>query len=120
MPEKRYAATHEWVEINEDTATIGITDYAQESLGTIVFVDLPSVGKSFQAQAIFGVVESVKSASDLYIPISGEVIEVNEALLTQPELINEAAESTWFIKIRITDASAFESLLQKEAYLASV
>jgi glycine cleavage system H protein len=118
MSNRKYAASHEWVELNGDVATIGITDYAQESLGTIVFVDLPNVGKSFSENDVFGVVESVKAASDLYLPVSGEILEVNEALIGSPDLLNSDAESTWIIKIRLTNLEEFAKLLSKEDYAA--
>jgi glycine cleavage system H protein len=118
MSDRKYAASHEWVELNGDVATIGITDYAQESLGTIVFVDLPSVGKSFSENDVFGVVESVKAASDLYLPVSGEILEVNEALIGSPDLLNSDAESTWIIKIRLTNLAEFAKLMSKEEYAA--
>lgn len=116
MSEKRYSPSHEWVVIHDDIATIGITEFAQASLGTIVFVDLPNPGKSFKENDIFGVVESVKSASDLYLPMSGEVLEINEAVATNPELINENAEENWMIKLKVTNPSEFAKLLSKEDY----
>ncbi len=116
MSDKRYSPSHEWAIIDQGIATIGITEFAQSSLGTIVFVDLPNPGKSFNENDIFGVVESVKSASDLYIPLSGEVVEINETLVSNPELINENAEENWLIKIKVTNNEEFAKLLSKEDY----
>lgn len=116
MSEKKYSPSHEWVTIEGQEATIGITDFAQSSLGTIVFLDLPNIGKSFQENDIFGVVESVKSASDLYIPMSGTVTAVNEQAMQNPELINENAEENWLIKISLANPDEFAKLLTKEAY----
>lgn len=112
----RYAKSHEWIEINGDTATVGITDYAQSSLGDIVFVELPKVGTTLEAGATFGSVESVKAVSDLYAPVSGTVTEVNEALNDAPDTINTAANDTWIIKLAVTDAAAASSLLDAAAY----
>jgi glycine cleavage system H protein len=112
----RYAKSHEWIEINGDTATVGITDYAQSSLGDIVFVELPKVGTTLEAGATFGSVESVKAVSDLYAPVSGTVTEVNEALNDAPDTINTDANTTWIIKLAVTDATAASSLLDAAAY----
>jgi glycine cleavage system H protein len=104
-PEKyRYAKSHEWLALDGDTATVGITDYAQGSLGDIVFVELPKIGAEFAAGATFGSVESVKAVSDLYTPIGGTVTAINEALNDAPETINSAANDTWIIKLAITGA----------------
>jgi glycine cleavage system H protein len=116
MSEKKYSPSHEWVTLEGDIATIGITDFAQGSLGTIVFVDLPAVGKTFKENDVFGVVESVKAASDLYIPLSGEILETNQALVTSPDLINQDAESNWMIKIRISNPAELTNLLSKTDY----
>ena len=112
----RYAKSHEWIEINGDTATVGITDYAQSSLGDIVFVELPKVGTTLEAGVTFGSVESVKAVSDLYAPVSGTVTEVNEALNDAPDTINSDANTTWIIKLAVTDAAAASSLLDAAAY----
>ena len=116
----RYAESHEWVLDNGDgSVTIGITDHAQEALGDVVFVELPEVGKTLAVGDEFGVIESVKAASDLYAPIAGEVIEVNEALEDAPETINEAPYADgWIMKVRLDDAAALESLLDADAYQA--
>ena len=117
----RYAAIHEWVLDHQDgTVTIGITDHAQEALGDVVFVELPEVGQSLSKGKEFGVIESVKAASDLYSPVNGEVIEVNEALEDAPETVNDAPyEGGWIMKVRVTD-QAFEGLLDADAYQATL
>jgi len=113
-----FTKDHEWVKMNEDgTATIGITDYAQESLGDITFVEFPEVGATLEVGDTFGVVESVKAASDLYMPLSGEVIEINEAVDDAPELVNqEAFTQGWLLKIRVADTSQAADLMTPEAY----
>lgn len=116
-PEKyKYTKEHEWLELNDTIGTIGITDYAQNSLGDIVFVDLPRVGAAIQAGSTFGSVESVKAVSDLYAPVSGTVTEINEALTATPETINSDANNTWLMKIELTDALESESLLSASDY----
>jgi glycine cleavage system H protein len=116
--DRKYTADHEWIsECNDSVATIGITHYAQNSLGDITFVELPEVGTVFEAAESFGVVESVKAASDLYMPIKAEVIEVNETLEDEPENINQAPyEAGWLIKVRIQDAQEYATLLSAESY----
>jgi glycine cleavage system H protein len=116
MSEKRYSPSHEWVTIEGNEATIGITDFAQSSLGTIVFLDLPNPGKQFKENDIFGVVESVKSASDLYIPMSGTIHTINETVVQNPELINDDAEGHWLVKVTLSNPEEFAKLLSKEAY----
>jgi len=118
MNERKYSASHEWVILEGNIATIGITDYAQGSLGTIVFVDLPAVGKTFKENDVFGVVESVKAASDLYIPVSGEIMETNQSLVSGPDLINQDAENTWIIKVKLSNPSEVDALLSKADYNA--
>jgi glycine cleavage system H protein len=118
MAVRKYASSHEWVELAGDVALIGITDYAQESLGTIVFVDLPNIGKSFSENDVFGVVESVKAASDLYLPVAGTILEVNEQLASSPDLINTDAEQTWIVKLKLTNLEEFDKLMSKEEYAA--
>lgn len=117
----RYAASHEWVLDNQDgTVTVGITDHAQEALGDVVFVELPEVGQALTKGKEFGVIESVKAASDLYAPVDGEVVEVNEALEDAPETVNDAPyEGGWIMKVRVTD-QAFEGLLDADAYQATL
>lgn len=117
----RYAASHEWVLDHQDgTVTVGITDHAQQALGDVVFVELPEVGQSLSKGKEFGVIESVKAASDLYSPVDGEVIEVNEALEDAPETVNEAPyEGGWIMKVRV-ESQALEGLLDADAYQASL
>ena len=112
----RYTKEHEWIENNGGTATIGITDHAQELLGDIVFVDLPKIGAAVKQKESFGSVESVKAVSDVYAPASGEVVEVNEALTTAQETINTDANTTWLIKVKLSDAAELDSLLDAAAY----
>ncbi|MDR5865720.1 glycine cleavage system protein GcvH [Halomonas koreensis] len=116
----RYAESHEWVQDNGDgTVTIGITDHAQQSLGDVVFVELPEVGANLSKGDEFGVVESVKAASDLYAPLAGEVVAVNEELEDAPETLNEAPyEGGWIMKLRLEDAAALDALLDADAYQA--
>lgn len=112
----RYAESHEWVKIEGEIAVIGISDYAQHALGDIVYVDLPEVGDEVVAGEDFGAVESVKAASDLISPISGEVVEVNEALEDEPGLINQDAFANWIIKVKMNDAGEYDALMDAEAY----
>ena len=114
----RYAKSHEWVKSAGDgTATVGITDYAQNSLGDITYVQLPKVGAVLTAGQVFGVVESVKAASDLYAPVAGEVLEVNTALDATPETVNQDAYTAgWMMKIKLADAGSVSSLLDAAAY----
>ena len=112
----KYTKEHEWIQINDSTGTIGITDYAQNSLGDIVFVDLPKVGAQIQAGSTFGSVESVKAVSDLFAPVSGTVMEVNEELSGAPEKINTDANTTWMIKVELTDALESQGLLSASDY----
>jgi glycine cleavage system H protein len=115
-PEKyRYAKSHEWLALDGDTATVGITDYAQGSLGDIVFVELPKIGAEFAAGATFGSVESVKAVSDLYTPIGGTVTAINEALNDAPETINSAANDTWIIQLGVKGAE-IDGLLNATEY----
>ncbi len=112
----RYAESHEWVSLDGEIATVGITDYAQHALGDIVYVDMPEVGDEVSAGEEFGAVESVKAASDLYSPVSGEVVEINEALEDEPELINQDAYGAWIMKVKVSDASEIDNLLDAVAY----
>ena len=113
----RYTKDHEWVRVDGDTATIGVTDFAAKQLGDVVFVDLPSVGKTVDQFATFGVVESVKAVSDLYAPLSGEVLEVNGDLGGAPELVNsDPFGGGWMIRVRVTDAGQVAGLLDAAAY----
>ena len=111
-----YSKSHEWIAVDGETGTIGITDYAQSSLGDIVFVEMPKVGEQIQAGSTFGSVESVKAVSDLYAPVSGTVTEINEDLTSAPETINTAANTTWLIRVELTDALESESLMQAADY----
>ena len=113
----RYTKDHEWVRVAGDTATIGVTDFAANQLGDVVFVDLPKVGRTVDQFATFGVVESVKAVSDLYAPLSGEVVEVNGDLAGKPELVNsDPFGGGWMIRVRVTDAAQVAGLLDAEAY----
>jgi glycine cleavage system H protein len=112
----RYTKEHEWIEVEGKTAKIGITDYAQNSLGDIVFVELPKVGSSLEKNKVFGSVESVKSVSDLFAPASGTVTAVNEELATAPEKINTDAHSAWILKLDLSDPSEVDGLLKAEDY----
>ncbi len=118
----RYNDSHEWVLDNGDgTVTIGITDHAQQALGDVVFVELPEVGRTLAKGDEFGVIESVKAASDLYAPLDGEIVEVNEALEEAPETVNASPyEDGWIMKVRVADASGLEALLDADAYQATV
>lgn len=113
-----YTNDDEWVLVDGDSATIGVTDYAQDSLSDIVYLELPSVGDSFEAGDTFGVVESVKAAADLLMPVSGEVTAVNEALIDTPEALNSAPYDSWLVKITINDASQLADLMDAAAYKA--
>ena len=116
----KYTPDHEWIQVHGDgTATVGITHHAQDALGDVVFVDLPEVGKSFAPKEIAGVVESVKAAADVYMPVSGEVTEVNEALRADPSLANsDPLGAGWFFKVKLSDASQLDALLDETAYTA--
>ena len=117
----RYAESHEWVKAAGSTARIGITDYAQDQLGDIVFVELPDVGESFEKGAEFGTVESVKAVSELYLPVSGEIVAINEALEDAPELINDTPFSDgWMIEVKLADSSELDALMDKDAYLSTL
>lgn len=116
LDDLRYADSHEWVKLEGDVATIGITDYAQHALGDIVYVDMPEVGDDVTFGEEFGAVESVKAASDLISPVSGEVIEINEALEDEPALVNQDAFENWIMKVRISDPAEVEALLDAAAY----
>jgi glycine cleavage system H protein len=113
----RYTKDHEWVRVAGDAATVGITAFAAEQLGDIVFVELPDVGRTLDQFATFGVVESVKAVSDLFAPVGGEVVETNGSLAGKPELVNEDPyDAGWMIKLRLTDASQVDGLLDAAAY----
>ena len=112
----KYTKEHEWIDVNGAKGSVGITDYAQNSLGDIVFVDLPKVGDTLEAGKIFGSVESVKAVSDLYSPVSGTVTEVNEALKDAPEKINADANTTWMLKLDVKNPAELDGLLSAADY----
>lgn len=116
MDKTLYSSTHEYARIEDNVAYIGISDYAQKALGNIVYVDMPETGEDFNAGDEFGAVESVKAASDLIMPLSGAVLEINEHLIDNPRLLNEDAMANWIIKIELTDPAEAESLMTEEAY----
>jgi len=117
----RYTKDHEWVRVDGDEATVGITDYAAGQLGDIVFVELPDSGRSLEQFATFGVVESVKAVSDLFAPLSGEVVVGNDALTTSPELVNsDPFGEGWMIRLRLKDAGELDGLLDSAAYDALI
>ena len=113
-----YSESHEYVRVEGDFGFIGITDYAQNALGNVVYVDMPDVDDEVEAGEEFGAVESVKAASDLYSPVSGTVVEMNEALEDQPELVNQDAFENWIIKVKLSDKSALDNLMDAKAYEA--
>ncbi len=117
----RYAESHEWVKATGETAKLGITDYAQDQLGDIVFVELPDVGESFEKGAEFGTVESVKAVSELYMPVSGEIVAINDALEDAPELVNNTPFSDgWMIEVKLENSSELDALMDKDAYLSTL
>ena len=112
-----YSEDHEWAKVSGDTVLVGISDYAQDQLGDIVFVELPEVGDSFEAGDEFGTLESVKAVSELYVPIGGEVVAINEELEDAPELVNQDPYGGWIIEIKPDDIGELEKLLDRDAYL---
>ena len=117
MADRKYTEDHEWVEVDGENGVIGISDYAQEQLGDVVFVELPSVGKVLDQRDEAAVVESVKAAAEVYTPVSGEVIEVNEELNNDPSLVNtDAFGEGWFAKLKLTDPTELEDLMDEGAY----
>ena len=114
-----FTPDHEWLRIEGDTATIGITDYAQSQLGDVVFVELPKLGRKLKKAEAAAVVESVKAASDVYAPVSGEVVEVNDAVTAEPSLVNsDAQDKAWFFKLKLADKSELGGLMDEAAYKA--
>ena len=115
-----FTADHEWINIEDhEAAVVGITLHAQDALGDVVFVELPEVGKTYQKGEVVGVIESVKAAADIYMPVSGEIVEVNEALRDDPSLANsDPLAAGWFFKVKISDASQLDGLLDEAAYTA--
>lgn len=114
--DRKYTKDHEWIRIAGDTAEIGITDYAQEQLGDVVYVELPDVGRAVSAGDSFGSIESVKAVSELFSPMSGEVTAVNPELKDHPEIVNSKPHETWMIRIRVTDGGAPDALLDSGQY----
>jgi glycine cleavage system H protein len=112
----KYTKDHEWIRIAGDTAEIGITDFAQQQLGDVVYVELPDVGRTIAAGETFGSIESVKAVSELFAPMSGEVVAVNPSLKDRPESVNSDPHGTWMLKVRLTDASAASGLLDSTQY----
>jgi glycine cleavage system H protein len=119
--ELKYTKDHEWVRVDGDIATIGITDFAQSELGDIVYVEIETVGESVDQEAVFGTVEAVKTVSDLFMPLTGEVLELNDALEGNPELVNsDPYGDGWMVKVKIADASQLNDLLDASAYGALI
>jgi glycine cleavage system H protein len=115
--DRRYTKEHEWVKLADGEAVIGVTDYAQEQMGDVVFVELPDIGTKVEASAVLGTIESVKAVSDLYSPVSGEVIEINGDVVDKPEMLNkDPFGAAWLVKIKPNDAGEVESLLSPEQY----
>jgi glycine cleavage system H protein len=113
----KYTEDHEWIRIEGDVATVGITHHAQDALGDVVFVELPEVGKTIAQKEVAGVVESVKAAADVYMPIDGEIIEVNQALADDPSLANsDPLGNGWFFKVKLSDATQMDALMDETAY----
>jgi len=112
----KYTKDHEWIEISGDRGTVGITDYAQQQLGDVVYIDLPEVGMKVKAGQSFGTIESVKAVSELYSPAAGEIVEVNSGLKDKPEQVNANPHGSWMIKLKLADASATDSLLDASQY----
>lgn len=113
-----YSKDHEWIKVEGDVASVGITDYAQHALGEIVYVEMPEVDDELDAQEVFGVIESVKAASDSYMPVSGTIVEANEELEDSPELLNSNPYESWILKVKMSDTSELEGLMDHEAYKA--
>jgi glycine cleavage system H protein len=117
----KFTKDHEWIRVDGDEATVGITAYAAEQLGDVVFVELPDVGKSFNAGDEMAVVESVKAASEVYAPVSGEVVAVNDVLEGEPQKVNESADGDgWFVKLKLSDKSQLDGLMDEAAYNAHI
>jgi glycine cleavage system H protein len=116
----KYTKDHEWIELAGDRGKVGITDYAQQQLGDVVYMDLPDIGERLKAGESFGTIESVKAVSELYAPVSGEVVEVNPALKDKPELVNSAPHDTWMVAIKLANPGEADALLNADAYGALV
>lgn len=117
---KRYSNEHEWAILDGEVASIGLSAYAVEQLGDITFVELPEIGAEADKDDSIAFIESVKAASDIYTPVGGEVVEVNEELEDKPELLNEAAETTWIFKLKVSDVAEFETLMDEAGYKAYI
>ena len=120
IPSLRYTEKHDWIRVEGEFAYIGITDFAQDQLGEILFIEMPEVGDEISAGKEYGVIESSKVASDLISPISGEVVEINERLDDEPEYINEDPYDAWIVKIKLSDEDELENLLNSDSYEASI
>jgi glycine cleavage system H protein len=119
--DRRYTAEHEWVLVDGDLATVGITEYAAEKLGDVVYVDLPSAGSDAAEGTVVGEIESTKSVGELFAPVTGEVVEANDAVVSSPELVNsDPFGEGWLLKVRVADAARLEDLLDAEAYAALI
>ncbi len=117
----RYTKDHEWISVDGNIATIGITDFAQRELGDIVYVDIDTIGKSLEAEAVFGTVEAVKTVSDLFLPLAAKILELNPALANQPELVNtDPYGEGWMVKVELANPADIDALMDAEAYSASV
>ena len=115
----KYSEDHEWIKVEGDIATVGITQHAQDALGDVVFVELPEVGKTYAQKDTAGVVESVKAAADVYMPVSGEIVEINQALADEPSLANsDPMGAGWFFKVKLSDARQLDALMDEAAYKA--
>jgi glycine cleavage system H protein len=114
--ELKYTRDHEWVRVTGDQAEVGITDYAQKALGDVVYLELPDVGKTFNKGDVFGTIESVKAVSELYAPVSGEIVEVNSGLGQKPEGVNSDPHASWMIRMKVTNSSETSELLDANAY----
>ncbi|MBM3777236.1 MAG: glycine cleavage system protein GcvH [Acidimicrobiia bacterium] len=119
-PDLKYTREHEWVRVSGDTADVGVTDYAQQQLGDVVYIELPKPGQQVRAGAVFGTIESVKAVSDLFAPVTGEVTAVNEDLVSRPEAVNSAPHDTWMIRIRLTSPEEVGALLDHAGYASLV
>jgi glycine cleavage system H protein len=116
----RYAASHEWISVSGDIGTVGISDHAQQELSDVVFVDLPKMGQAAKAGAVIAVVESVKAASDIYAPVSGEVVEINSALTAKPELVNQDPYGAWLFKLKLSQPAELDALKDPAGYKALI
>ena len=118
--ELKYTKEHEWIRVDGNTGAIGITDFAQQQLGDVVYVELPDVGSTITAGKVFGTIESVKAVSELFAPVTGEVVEVNPTLKDKPELVNSAPHDTWMVAIKLANPGEADALLNAEAYGALI